>query len=418
MNPYKKYWYLFLILIISVGLYLRFFNIESIQEFGWDQARDAWKVRDILNGKIVLNGPRTGVGHMELGPLWFYLLAPFYFITNLDPSGANFLNFFVNIFNFAAIFYVSKKIFNVNAALFITLFYSLDKYLIQINRVSWNVSPVPGVSIILFYAIYKVIHQKKYKWVFLIAFLVGLFSHLHFSFVFLPFIVLFSFLMAKNIFKVVFYSLMSLPLFFIWFIPIIIYDWQTKSSNLNHLNEFFKYYIIKGFHLKFFLYRLYDAFIQFETVLSLPKINRFLVLVIPLLYLAFLVFETDKKQKILGYLIMLWFFVPSLIYSFYGGTTSEYYMLMTSVFVIYIVWYFIKKIIDLKIKLLNYFLILSLIIFFYLQTKDEWIKLEKNKSLKYQKLYVKQMIKENNKIEFNEGDIHSYLWHIWVEDKR
>lgn len=416
MKLLKKYWLPVFILIIALGMYLRFFRVESFQEFGWDQARDAWKTRDIITGKLVLNGPRTGVGHMELGPLWYYLLAPFYLITKLDPMGANYLNFFVNIFNFIAIFWVTKKIFNKNAALFVSLFYSANSYLIQINRVAWNVSPVPGVSIILFYAIYKVAYEKKYKWIFLVSFLTGLFFHLHFSFVFLPLIILFSFVLVKDKVKTILYSLASTPLFFIWFIPTFLYETQSKNSNLNSLANFGRDYLIKGFHLRFFLYRLYDSFIQFQTVLSLPKVSRYLVLVGPFVYCTFLLFEKDKKQKILGYLMMLWFAVPSFIYAFYGGTTSEYYMLMTSVFVIYIIWYFFIKIISLKIRPLTYLLFFLLAVFVFFQTKSEWVKEEKGNSLKYQKLFVREMIKENKKISFNEGDIKSYLWQIWVED--
>jgi len=62
----KYYWLLAFILIILVGFYLRFYGIESSQDFGWDQGRDAWLVRDIIVKKIVvLNGPRTGVGHLK-----------------------------------------------------------------------------------------------------------------------------------------------------------------------------------------------------------------------------------------------------------------------------------------------------------------------------------------------------------------
>ena len=67
--------------LLLIGLYLRFWNIENSFQFGWDQARDAWKVRDILTGTLVLNGPRTGIGHFHLGPIWYYYLAPFYFLT-------------------------------------------------------------------------------------------------------------------------------------------------------------------------------------------------------------------------------------------------------------------------------------------------------------------------------------------------
>jgi len=418
LKKLNKYWIVIFIFIVLLGMYLRFFRIESFQEFGWDQARDAWKTRDIIKGQIVLNGPRTGIGHMELGPLWYYLLAPFYYFSNLDPTGAIYLNFFVNIFNFISIFWVTKKIFDNRAGLFVSFFYAMNNYLIQINRVAWNVSPVPGVATLLFYAIYKVVYEKKYQWIFLVSFLTGLFFHIHFSFVFLPFIIFFSFLLVKDKVKTILYSLASFPLFIIWFVPTFFYEIQSKSSNLNSLNHFFSDYLIKGFHLRFFLYRLYDSFIQFQTVLALPKISRYLVLIVPLIYFLLLFFEKDKKQKIIGYLIMPWFIVPSIIYSFYGGSTSEYYMLMTAVLVIYIIWYFFVKVIQLKIKMLTYSVVVLLFVFFYFQTKGEWIKEEKKNSLKYQKMNVQTRIKENKKINFNEGDINAYLWQIWVEDKK
>ena len=186
------------ILILLVGMYLRFYRIGYVQSFGWDQARDAWKVRDIIKGQIVLNGPRTGIGHFHLGPLWYYLLIPFYYFSRLDPGSANYLNMIVNIFNFVAIFVVTKHLFDKNVALFVSLIYVANKYLIEINRTPWNVSPIPGVAILLFYGIYKTVYEKKYQWIPVIAFLTGLFLHLHFSVVFLPLIIILSLVLVKD----------------------------------------------------------------------------------------------------------------------------------------------------------------------------------------------------------------------------
>lgn len=105
-----RYFFGFLVVLL-IGMYLRFYRIYDVQSFGWDQAKDAWKTRDILMRQIVLDGPRTGVGHFNLGPLWYYLLSPFYYFAKLDLRGANYLNILVNIFNFCAIFWVTKKIF-------------------------------------------------------------------------------------------------------------------------------------------------------------------------------------------------------------------------------------------------------------------------------------------------------------------
>ena len=414
----KYYWLLAFILIILVGFYLRFYGIESSQDFGWDQGRDAWLVRDIIVKKIVvLNGPLTGVGHFHLGPLWYYLLVPFYYLTNLDPTGANYLNILVFVLNLIIIFWVTLKIFGKKTALFTTFIYATNKYLITINRTPWNVSLIPGISTLIFYGIYQIIFKSNYKWIFIISFLTGVFLHVHFSVVFLPIIIAFSLILAKDKKKTLIYSILSFPLFLIWFIPNILSDFQTKYNNLNLFSNFFKDYLIRGFHLRFFIHRLYDAFIQFETILSLPKLNRFIVLIIPAIYFIFLVFEKDKKQKILGYLILLWFLIPAFIYAFYGGSTSEYYMLMTSLLVIFIVVYIQKKLLKFNFKPMILILIIFWFIFSYFQTKDLWIK-DDTGGLKKQKEEVRQRIRENNKINFNEGDIKSYLWQIWVEDKK
>jgi len=52
----KNKFYLIFILIFIIGMYLRFYKIDDYRTFGWDQARDAWKVRDIIKGQIVLIG--------------------------------------------------------------------------------------------------------------------------------------------------------------------------------------------------------------------------------------------------------------------------------------------------------------------------------------------------------------------------
>jgi hypothetical protein len=53
-------------------------------------------------------------------------------------------------------------------------------------------------------------------------------------------------------------------------------------------------------------------------------------------------------------------------------------------------------------------------IYLYQNTKDSWIKPSYG-GLKEQKESVKVVIKDGGKIEFNVGDIKSYLYLIWTE---
>lgn len=415
---FKNRFVLIFLGILTAGMFLRFYRIGETQNFGWDQARDAWRVRDIIVKHIwVLNGPRTGVGHFELGPLWFYLLVPFYWLTGLDPMGANYLNIIVNIFNFVAIFWVTKKIYDNYAASFVTLIYATSRYLFEINRVSWNVSPVPGVAALIFYGIYQVVLKKNYRFVPVVAFLTGLFFHLHFAIVFLPFIIILSFVFAHDKIKVIKYGLLSLPLFLIWFIPTVLYDLQTKGSNLNTFNSFLKYYFIPGFHLRFFIYRLHDAFIQFQMILSLPNI-KVLEYIIPAVFFVLVIFEKDKKQRLLGYLISLWFLVPAVGYTFYAGSTSEYYMLLNAPMVLYVLVYLQRKLLKLKFRPIVLTLLTAVWAFFIYYNTAYVLTHPKNEGLLKQEKEVRESIKNGDKIGFNEGDIKAYLYQIWVDDKK
>lgn len=413
---YKKRFLIAFLFIVLVGLYLRFWNFENSVLYTWDQGRDAWKTRDILTGQIVLNGPRTGLGHVNLGPLWYYLLAPFYYFSNLDPVGAIYLNIFVSLFNFISAYWVTKKIYNDYAALFVTLILAVSRYLMGITQIPWNVSPIFGVSILIFYSIYKIVFEKNYKWIPILAFLTGLFEHLHFSVVFLPPIILLSLVFAKDKKKIFLRGLASLPFFLIWLIPNVLWDIQSKNSNLHLFQNFLNDYLIKGgFHFRFFLFRLHDAFIQFQTVLSFPHEFKFLKFIIPAIFAIFIIFEKDKKKKHLGYLMSLWFIVPAFMYAFYGGSTSEYYVLINAPMVLYILIYLQGKLLQLKRVPILLLFIAVWSFYIYYNTKDQWIKPVFG-GLAKQKHEVREAINQGRKIEYNEGVIESYLYFIWTND--
>jgi 4-amino-4-deoxy-L-arabinose transferase-like glycosyltransferase len=404
---------IFLALFV-VALYLRFYNIEYFQPFGWDQARDAWNVRDILMGKLLVVGPRTGIGEMHLGPLYYYALVPFFYLTKMDPIATIYFNFLSNVANFLILFYVTKKIFGNYAALFVIFVYSFSNYIITINQVPWNVTLMPGIAAAIFYSIVR-IYQEDYKWVFVMWGLSGFYFNLHFTAIFLPFINIASLAFVKNKKKVLKYSLLSLPIFLIWYLPALTYLLRTtdESDNLKH---FVRDYFI-GFHFRFFLEkRLTDAFIQFKTVLFFPLLKS-LHLLVPAIYGILILFEKDKWNRTLGYLILLWFIIPALAFTAYGGPLSEYYFLYTVPMVLYILVYLQAKILKTKFK---HIALLGFSIFwiFYAwqNTSHMWIK-PTSGGLDSIREETRSLIEQNRKVQFGIGDIKSYLYQIWAIDK-
>jgi len=62
-------------------------NFTNFLYFTWDQGRDAWMLRHILQGDFTLIGPTSGLQGFFLGPLWYYLGVPGYVLTRGNPYG-------------------------------------------------------------------------------------------------------------------------------------------------------------------------------------------------------------------------------------------------------------------------------------------------------------------------------------------
>ena len=409
---------IFFILILLIGLYLRFYLIEETLYFGYDQGRDAWIVKDIIDGKLSLIGPRTGVGNFHLGPIYYYLLAPFYKITDLDPMAANYFSIAVNIFNFSVLFYVTKKIFNNYAALFVVMIYATSEYLMG-SRIPWNVSLMPSISTLIFYSIIKV-YEGSYRWILAMWALSGFYFNINFTAIFFPPIIIASLVFVKDKKKALKYSLVGIPLYLVWFVPNIIYEFQNSGVQYLKIKEFLNNYYI-GFHLRFMIYRFSNAFIQFETIANFPRII-FLKFIIPFTFfiIAFIL-SRNKKDKILAYLISLWFIIPLLGFTLYGGPISDYYFLFQVPIVLFIFWYLIEKLLKLKHNIIFVLVIFILSFYIYYNTNGLWVKKPTGLSLKQQKEEVKNLILKGEKLD-NKSDpyfrdkIEPYLYTIWVEN--
>src|SRR4030065_1847158 len=75
-------------LILLIGAFFRLYRIGEYMTFLGDEGRDAIIVRRLLvNFDPILIGPRTSIGDMYLGPLYYYMMAPFLLLANFSPVG-------------------------------------------------------------------------------------------------------------------------------------------------------------------------------------------------------------------------------------------------------------------------------------------------------------------------------------------
>ncbi len=403
-NPFIIY--IFLALILLIGIFLRFYHIEHVVPFGWDQARDAFQTSYLLKGNILLEGPKTGIGNFHLGPLYFYLLAPFFFFTHLDPIASQYLNIFLSSITFVIIFYVTKKLFSLPFAFLLTSMYAINTYVTDLNRIPWNVSLVPPLSFLIFYFTYQTFTKKTYTWSIGLMSFCGMFFHAHFTAIAFPIMLVLLLLVNNDRVKMLKLFLASLPFYLLWYLPTIIDFFATSHSQYFLLKDFFTYYFI-GFHLKFVLHRLPDVIIQFRTLLLLPAIADYMFII----SLGASYFFTKRRIEIK--IIFAWMLSTLFIFGMYGGPISDYYFFFTMPAVFYAFLILIEQLFKLPRYVAITVLTLFLVYYSYSNLVTSFGVLQRTEGLAKQKAEVKTKIRQGAEIKFNEGDIKSYLYLLY-----
>ena len=78
--------YLFLVILLIAGTFIRIYRANILLGFYYDQGRDAKIIWDFLhNGRVFLIGPTTGIEGIFRGPWYYWLISPFYLLGQGNP---------------------------------------------------------------------------------------------------------------------------------------------------------------------------------------------------------------------------------------------------------------------------------------------------------------------------------------------
>lgn len=343
-----------IILILGVFLifaFFRFYNLYQRLNFDWDQEYYSYEVKKIINGKLTLIGPRVNNDRsFFLGPYFFYLLVPFYLLSNLHPRGLVYYVVFYNILFFIISFYILKKIFDFSKTIFFLLFWSVNPLLIVFDITPWNVNwAILGIFIAFFF-LYRIYNrQNKYNLntkFFLIGLFLGLFLNFHLQFVFIIFFWLLAlfFIFKKNLkyyFKKIIFLLGGI---FFSFLPILLFDFRHNFLNIRLFFDFF--FINKNIIPERNAW--FAVYINSFSPLFIKKDIFFGIL----FYLSILFFSSytiiknkNKFQKLfLKSFLGIWLIFPIIFY-FLGKRPSEYYFyfLYPFIFLVLIDFFFLLK---------------------------------------------------------------------------
>jgi 4-amino-4-deoxy-L-arabinose transferase-like glycosyltransferase len=244
----------FLISIFLIGAFFRLYRIGEYMTFLGDEGRDVIIVRRLLvNFDPILIGPRTSIGDMYLGPLYYYLMAPALLLSNLSPVGPSVM---IALFGIATIFlvwYIAREWFSSKgepgklAAFMAAFLYATAPVVITYSRSSWNPNIMPFFALLSIYAIWKVLHDNQFKWLVVIGISMAFVLQSHYlGLLLLPTIGFFWALTLYKIrdtkYKIQRFSKFSLIFLFIFLFlmsPLVIFDARHGWRNFASMKKFF-----------------------------------------------------------------------------------------------------------------------------------------------------------------------------------
>ena len=192
MKNLDKYFTPFLVsLILLAASILRLYNIGDRLTFLGDEGRDVLIVKHLLEGELVFLGPRASAGDFFTGPVYYYMMAPFLYLSRLDPIGPAVMIALLGIITVYLVYRFGSEFFGKPAGLIAAGLYATSPYVVDYSSSSWNPNPMPFFTLVILYLLYKAVQSTSWIRFVVIGVLYGIALQLHYIEVFVGVIIFF-----------------------------------------------------------------------------------------------------------------------------------------------------------------------------------------------------------------------------------
>ncbi|MBI4097849.1 MAG: glycosyltransferase family 39 protein [Candidatus Levybacteria bacterium] len=337
--------------ILLLGFFLRIYKIKDYIIFLGDEGRDVLVVYEILHGNLTLLGPTSSVGGFFLGPIYYYFMTPFLFLSNYDPVGPAIM---VVLFGIATIYFVyrlGREFFGKEAGLIAALLYAVSPIVITYSRSSWNPNVFPFFTIASLYVLYKAVSKSSLLLFVLAGVLMGINLQIHYLATFVG-VIMFSYVLLSDfkpqtalLIKLVKQYVLMFIGFLIGFAPFLAFELRHQFTNTQNIINFIFHSSETGAGNQFFLNirhvfeRLFGGLLtSFPTFNNFTKfdpniiqiwlaISMFLGLVSTIFFLIlFIKSRSDKKQFQKYLLIFVWGALGIGLFGLYKKSIYDYYL--------------------------------------------------------------------------------------------
>ncbi len=333
-------------LILTIAAFMRLYRISEYMTFLGDEGRDAIVARQILMGDFTLLGPRASAGDFFLGPIYYYMMAPFLWFFNYDPVGPAIMVALIGVATVFLVYYVSSKFFGKIAGITAAALYAVSPVVIAYSRSSWNPNPVPFFTLLMLYVLYLSIQRGSLKLFIVVGVLLGILLQLHYIAVFLGVIVFLFVLIGGFIIprenKIKNYLLQYAAIFFgflIGWFPFLLFEARHGFPNIKTI---FSFIFVGNFqekqiesvsHLEivsdvfFRLYaRLLVGFPPPEQLDRVPYLELSLLQAVTVILIIGSIFALifSRKKLIISF-FLIWLFGGVFLFGFYKKEIYDYY---------------------------------------------------------------------------------------------
>lgn len=324
----KKHWPFLAILII--GIFLRAYKAVEWFPYAHDHDLNGWVIRDILENKhLRLIGQETSSIGVYIGPLYYYLLAPFYLIFRMDPKGTLLLPIIISGISIFSFYWVFLKIFNQRAATLASLIYSVSTLIVFTDREVVPTQPAMLWTVWFFYGLW-LLTKGKHKAFIILGVLLGLAWNFSLALIILTPLIFIAFFLSKKTLNLK-HLLLGFSVFVVSLSPFLAFEArhdfsQSKAIYASLTSE------------KDYVTETGKGYAKFDRVMQLVYRNTTRLLwggdysskgnLTFLILIFLLVFLYVKKilPKNLFTLMALWLGIFVVFFTFNSINISEYYL--------------------------------------------------------------------------------------------
>lgn len=399
--------------LFCIFIWIRFSGIYIWGDLQWDQVHSAWMSARILHDhEYPLQSMMVkGNSGIHIGPLYYYLVALFYWMTNYDPIASPLMAASTGVLGFIVLYWCVRNIHGDLAAFLAVFFLTFSGASILADRVQWSPNLIPPISALLFYNLYRVIQGKSQNFLW-IGVLIGVSFHVHFIVFLFIGMVLLAIPLFPRTKRSLLYATLAIIIVLVSMAPNIAYEYSHPNNAALDAASNYATSTYHGFHFRRFIQLTRDAFIDVEKILPFRFIGRGIYL-LPFIYMYCVwYFIRRKDSRILSFIVGIWLLVPWIAFTVYNGEISDYYFSSFR----YIAILMIAYVLSIMISKSFYSRLIAIAFLFYFVT-NSW-NLYTNPAygnLNATTQLIKHSVTNGKEVPFVEGSLKSYLYYMYTE---